>query len=873
MEVIVSHGGTDFDALAAMVACSKLHPQAVMVLAGSQRPGVRQFISGHEGFLPLHRAEGLNLEDISKLYIVDAQGRRLLGDLAWLCDKADTIVTYDHHPPYEPEGPGIRQQVGAVTTILVEQLRDKKLPVSPFEATLFLLGIYEDTHCLTSVATTPRDMLAAAWLREQGGRLSQVSKYIDIRLAPEQRELLAALLGEARIEAINQRSVLFMAASLEQFVSGLGMLTQRLAELESCDIAVSIVKMENQAHLVARSQRPELNLPELFAPLKVKGYAGAITKTFNNLSPSALYARVVELLRQRLPKGQVAGDIMSAPVKTILEDAPIAEAHRLLLRYGHTGIPVVNSLQAVSGMVSRRDIEKAMRHNLGQAPVRDYMTRNVVTVDVLAPINEVTRIIVQNDIGRVPVLDRGRLAGIITRTDLIKQIYGAGEAPLHKSLFSSRDYRLAKPAANLTDLINSRLPQRIQGILMLLGQIAQQEGFMVYAVGGFVRDLLLGLPNFDLDVAVEDNAIKYARILAAAAGGKLTVHEEMGTATLTLADGFQIDFATARMEYYQFPAAMPEVEQTTIKHDLYRRDFTINTMAFALNTERFGEFLDFFGGHADLQAGLIRVLYNLSFVEDPTRILRAIRFACRYGFRLEEGTRMLLDRAVVDDMLAKTPATRLGRELRLMFMEPNVPALLKMAWELGALQRLIPVLEWSRELERQIDAAANISQWQTKQSLVSQSWLLYPLLLLQAVPREAGEEDLERLGLRGGREQQLVSQVAGELERLSSALQAEDLSPSGIYDLLQPQPTLALLALLAANPGEARLRSRVLLYLDKLAELEIAIDGNDLIRLGVEAGPRMGRILKAVHRAKLEGRVLTQEEELALADRLRKEGE
>ena len=870
MEVIVSHEGTDFDALAAMVACSKLHPQAVMVLAGSQRPGVRQFIAEHRVFLPLHRAEELNLRKISRLYIVDAQGR-LLGDLAWLCDRADMIVTYDHHPPYEQAGPGIRQQVGAVTTILTEQLRENNQPVSAFEATLFLLGIYEDTYSLSSIATTPRDMLAAAWLLEQGGRLSQVSKYINIRLAPEQRDLMAALLGEARIETINQRSVLIMAASLEQFVSGLGQLTQRLAELEACDLAVSIVKMENQAHLVARSQRPELNLLELFAPLKVRGHAGAITKTFNNLSPSALYSRVVELLRQRLPKGQVAGDIMSAPVKTIPEDAPIAEAHRLLLRYGHTGIPVVDRLQTVLGIISRRDIEKAMRHNLGQAPVRNYMTRNVVTVDALAPINEVTRIIVQNDIGRVPVLDRGRLAGIITRTDLLKQIYGVGEAPLHKSLFSSRDYRLAKPADNLSGLINRRLPQRIQGILMLLGQIALQDGFIVYAVGGFVRDLLLGLPNLDLDVAVEDNAIIFAQKVAAAAGGKLAAHEEMGTATLTLADGFRIDFATARMEYYQFPAATPEVEETTIKHDLYRRDFTVNTLAFALNTNRFGEFLDFFGGFADLQAGLIRVLYNLSFVEDPTRILRAIRFAGRYGFRLEENTRVLLDRAVADDMLAKTPAPRLGREMRQMFREPNVPALLDMARELGVLQNLIPSLDWSRGLEQQIVAAARISQWSEEQSIFPQGWLLYPLLLLKEIPREQWPAATELLGLRDGKEHKLVEQVISQLPWLSSLLQKESLGASAIYDLLEPQPTLALLALLAANPGEAGLRSRVLLFLEKLADLELAIDGNDLLQLGYPPGPDIGRILKAVHRAKLDGQVHSKEEEMTLAERLRNE--
>lgn len=870
MEVIVSHIGTDFDALAAMVACAKLHPQAHMLLAGGQNPGVRQFIALHRDLLQLHRADQLDLQTLSRLYIVDAQGCQRLGELAWLCSKADSVIIYDHHPPFN-QGPGIQEQTGAATTILVEQLKQQNLPITPFEATLFLLGIYEDTHCLTSAATTVRDLLAAAWLLEQGASLPQVSQYINIRLAPEQRRLFEVLLEEAKIEIINQRSILVTAASLEQFVSGLGQMTQRLVELEDCDIAISIVQMENRVHLVARSQRQELNLLNLLAPLGIKGHAGAVTLTARSLSPGELYSRVMASLKQRLPQGQVAGDFMSAPVKTVFANTAVAEAHRLLLRYGHTGMPVINQRQAVIGIVTRRDIEKAMRHDLGHAPVRGYMTRNVITADVLDPVSEVTRIIVQNDIGRVPVLDRGRLVGIITRTDLLKQMHGDLVPRWHQSLFSADEYRLQKPMSNLTDLVNSRLPQRIQGILMVLGQIAQQEGYKVYAVGGFVRDLLLGLPNWDLDVAVENNAINFARKIALSTGGKLAAHEEIGTATLTLRDGFQIDFATARMEFYQFPAATPEVEQTTIKHDLYRRDFTINTLAFALNSDCFGEFLDFFGGYADLQAGRIRVLYNLSFVEDPTRILRAVRFVCRYGFHLEEETRIFLHRALADNMLAKTPAARLGKEMRQMFMEPNVPALLSMARELGVLQNLIPSLEWSSGLEAQIIAAARISQWNEEQGIFPRGWLLYPLLLLKEIPREHWLTATDLLGLRGGKEQKLVEQVISQLPVLGSLLQKEGLSASAIYDLLNPLPTLALLALLAANPGEAGLRSRVLLYLEKLADMEIAIDGNDLLQLGVPPGPDIGRILKTVHRAKLEGQVLTKEEELALADRLRNE--
>jgi len=419
VEVIVSHIGTDFDALAAMVACSKLIPGARLVLAGSQRAGVRQFIALHRETLKLYRADQLDLDRISELYIVDAPGCSRLGDVSWLCDNADNITIYDHHPPFDQPGPGIRERLGATTTILVELIKADNIVVSPFEATLFLLGIYEDTRCLTNISTTVRDVLAAAWLLERGANLSEVSKYINIPLSTEQRELFEVMLGEARTEIVNQRSIVITEATLEQFVGGLGRLTQRLTELEACDLAISIVKMENRVHLVARSMRPELNLLELLEPLGVKGHALAVSMTLKDMEPADLRRQVMALLNERLLKGQLAADIMSAPVKSIDDGTSVLEAHRLLLRYGHTGMPVVNLNQVVVGIVSRRDVDKAIRHDLGHAPVRGYMTKNVITVNAETTLDEVTRIIIQNDIGRVPVLDKGKLIGIITRTDVL----------------------------------------------------------------------------------------------------------------------------------------------------------------------------------------------------------------------------------------------------------------------------------------------------------------------------------------------------------------------------------------------------------------------------------------------------------------------
>lgn len=871
MEVIVSHIGTDFDALAAMVACSKLHTGAKMLLLGSQRPSVRQFIALHRDSLGLNRIAQLNLETISNLYIVDAPGCERLGDAAWLCQRAAQVIVYDHHPPFDLPGPGIRERLGAATTILVEKLQDKKIPVTPFEATLFLLGIYEDTNCLTTLSTTVRDMEAATWLLAQGGNLSEVSKYIHISLSKEQMNLFEALLSEDEMVRINGHSILLTVATLDQFVGGLGRLTQRLAELEDCDLAISIVKMEKRVHLVARSMRWELNLLEILKPLGAKGHAGAVTLTRKNGDPGELLAEVKTVLEERLPPGQKAADLMSSPVKSITDSTTVAEAHYLLLRYGHTGMPVIDGNQVVVGIVSRRDIEKAMRHDLGHAPVRGYMTRNVISATPEMSIDDVTRMIIQYDIGRVPVLDKGKLVGIITRTDVLHSIHGDSTPSWHKSLFSLGDFRIAPPMKNVTDLINSRLPKRIQGILLLLGQKAKKEGYKVYAVGGFVRDLILGLPNFDLDLAVEDNALEFARTLPPLLGGKLSFHEEFGTATLTLTDGFQIDFATARMEFYQFPAASPEVEQTTIKHDLYRRDFTINTLAFSLNSGSFGDFLDFFGGYDDLQAGLLRVLYNLSFVEDPIRILRAIRFACRYGFRLEEQTRAFMESAIQEDMLPKTPTPRLGREIRIMFQESNVPALLVMARDLGVMASILGSKTWPEDLDAQLLAAAQVVQWSKDQSLAdNEVWLVYPYLLLNSLsPAERGPVS-KRLGLTP-REEKTIEAMLASIGPVGRQLQ-QDLSASEIYNLLRPLSLVTLLALIAVNSGQATLRARVLLYLEKLADIEVSIDGYDLLSLGVKAGPEVGRVLRKVQMARLDGVITTREQELALAANLLKGG-
>jgi len=203
-----------------------------------------------------------------------------------------------------------------------------------------------------------------------------------------------------------------------------------------------------------------------------------------------------------------------------------------------------------------------------------------------------------------------------------------------------------------------------------VGKIADKLKVKAYMVGGPVRDKLLGISNYDLDFVIEGDGIKFAQALNKVLKGKLTTYRAFGTATIE-SDGRRIDIVTARREFYKHPAAYPDVAPGAIKDDLFRRDFTINAMAMALNKEDFGELVDFYNGRKDLKKGVIRVLHDKSFMDDPTRIFRAVRFSVRFGFRIEPRTKRLIREAVLDGLLGEVNAGRIRKEIELFLREKD----------------------------------------------------------------------------------------------------------------------------------------------------------------------------------------------------------
>ncbi|GAB6154944.1 CBS domain-containing protein [Desulfosporosinus burensis] len=841
MDIILAHRQLDFDALASMVAAQKIYPNSVLVMDGKPNDYVQDFLALSRDQLRFRKAQDINMDEVSRVILVDTHELHRAGPVGEKVAKTSGVELeiYDHHPYAGKLKPGmVIEPVGACATLLVEKLAGLGLPLSSFEATLMAIGIYDDTGSLLFDSTTVRDVHAVAYLLGQGANLGVIAKYLRRPLAEEQKDLLQQLLDQGQTEFFDGLPVYISYAESEDYVGGLALLVHRVGELEGADTWFLLVKMENRVYIVARSRGRGLPVNGLVQLFGGAGHERAASATIKDGEIPVLLKQLRSAIQSRANRPHMVRDIMSYPVKTVSPETRLGEVEQILLRYGHTGVPVTEDKSLV-GIISRRDVDKAIKHGLRHAPVKGFMTTKVKTVDVEAPWDEVQRLMVRNDIGRLPVVEEGNLVGIVSRSDVLRLIHG-GSVPIEAQLGRERSAAMRQ---DILDLIKG-LPEEVQNLLESVRDTAQEEQCSVYLVGGFVRDLLLSVPTQDLDFVVEGSGGQFAQaLMRRMPEGKLTQHVKFGTAQIIFPDGSHLDVASTRWEHYSFPGALPQVEESCLRDDLFRRDFTINSMAICLNAERYGELVDYYGGKRDLQQGKIRYLHNISFIDDPTRMLRAIRFAERYHFNLAKETLEALHTAIDTGVLAKLSIERFTEEIMHIFNEVNYLAMGQTLIKCGLFKAWFrEEFNWNFSLEDLEDSA----QWSLK---------LRWLMAISNMDNASIEKVLERVNLNRSLRDETIALI-----NLRDTL-LDSLTLSELDRVLNKAPKEVVIAL----ARDERYKQQIAECLEAGQRINMSLNGKALIQMGVKQGPEIGHILDRVRMAWLEGQISTSEEEQEIA--------
>jgi tRNA nucleotidyltransferase (CCA-adding enzyme) len=857
LEVITTHLNADFDAMASMVAAKKIYPDALLVFPGSQERNLRDFfIRSSFYFVDFTRMKQVPLDEIKRLILVDTRQASRIGRFAEVAADGEVdIHIYDHHPDSDEDIHGsieVVEMLGSTTAILTRIIRERGLALSPPEATVMALGLFEDTGSFTFTSTTSQDFEAGAFLLSQGADLNVVSEIITRELNAEQVALLNDLLEHSTSFHVGGIEVVLARTTAPEYVPDFAVVAHRLMDVENIQVLFALAQMEDRVFVVGRSRLPEVDVAEVLSELGGGGHSYAASAAIKDQPLAQVEEKLRQVLQARVHPRRLAREIMSFPVKSIGPEVTLEEAEVILNRYSINALPVITDGKLL-GLITRQTVEKGIFHGLKRHPVKDYMNTEVATVDPEASVAEIRDRLVINKQRILPVVEDGKVVGLVSRTDL-----------LHLLISEDDEAQWSQPlrTKNIQSLMRERLPKPILEILKQVGQVAAELKFNAYVVGGFVRDLLLKHENLDIDIVIEGDAIEFARRFAARFGVRDREFHKFKTAVLIFPDGFKIDVATARTEYYEAPGALPIVEYSSIKMDLYRRDFTINTLALKLNPGEFGILLDFFGAQRDLKESRISLLHNLSFVEDPTRVFRAIRFEQRFKFRITKLAANLIHNAVKNNFFDRLSGARLFGELRLILQEENpIPAITRLA-ELNLLTAVHPRLVFDEGTRLMLDQVQAVLSWFDLLYLEEKydRWLVYFLGLVDNFTLAELKEMLSRFNLSPKQALAILRGKEDAEQALVRLFHFGEPARPQIYHLLAPLGTEFILYMMAKSRQEGS-RKAISLFFTHLKHLKPELRGRDLVALGYQPGPLIKEMLDRLLEARLNEQVKSRREE------------
>jgi len=876
MKIVLTHHNPDFDALSSAVAAALLYQCDQVILSSNTEGNVSEYLDVVDLGIEISRMNKKELEDmpeekIELVVVTDCKLKNRLGYLNKILSRAEKVIVFDHHQSKDSDIGADEMYFfpyGATTTILVNRIHEEKFPLDPEQATLLLMGIYEDTGFLSLNTTKSEDLRACAYLLDRGADLSGVPYYINRDMSKEQVFLLNELLMSMTLITAEGVYIGVSTASFDEYVEEISFLAHKIIDMENLDALFILVRLGDRIVLVGRSKTESIDASEICYHFGGGGHPAAASSIIKDRMLPEAFDTLKNVIKEKIKPSKNARSIMTYPVKCVSYYQSFDEAQNLFMKYNLNMMPVVKEGTTV-GIISRKDILQGIKHGLSKEPVNSIMQIEFEKISPDTAYYEVEDIILGANQKIVPVEKDEVLVGVITRTDLLRLMREDMDKTPGYMKGRIKSLGLSK-TRNLANMLKDRLPEKYFSILEEVGMLADELRMNAYIVGGFVRDLLMRNKNFDVDIVVEGDATVVARTYAGRKGAKVSVHDKFKTAVVIL-NGDRIDFATARTEYYDFPAAAPEVESSSIKNDLYRRDFSINSLAVQINNKDFGKLIDFFGGQKDIKDKKIRVLHNLSFVDDPSRVFRAIRFAVRFGFEIGPHTKKLIKHSVNLNLIDRIAGVRLFQELKYILSEDNYIDALEILDEYDLFKYYSAKEVYNSGKLEKLENLEKIYSWYTFQFsevcdeiYKSRFCVLFSNLTFKEVV------DLgERFNFSGKMRDDLIKGLLKTKNVVLNITKTKEITPSKVYSLLSPLSNEYIFSVgaLLSQQDDYLIKD----YFTKYKNMKLIINGNDLKKLGYKPSKHFGEVLEKLLDLKLDGYITSKEDELNWAKKLFRE--
>lgn len=829
MQVVLMQEGSDLDALSSAYGLTILYPNVKIVfpnsLSSSALKAIEIFKHLLEGKIILKNQ--LEWKKVKKVYLTDSQNIPKNFD--------GKIVVYDHHKKVIEKGKNILlniENTGSVTTIIVEILRKRRKKLNQDKATLLSLGIYEDTGSFKYSSTTERDIKALEFLMEYSIDFEKVRKILEEKFDIEDVNVMLELTK-------NFQKMMFDGLNVGithyngKYSKDISRILKYIQDLESCDAYFAVIGHKNKISIIGRSKSNKIDVADILSIFEGGGHpfaASAKVKGFDIFE-------VLEILKFTISENRVMiKDITQKEVLVIYPDSTPSDIQKL----PSSPMYVVTQPDGkYLGILKFKVYKDLIKHGLKDEKIENFI-EDVITLSYDKYLFEIIKILKNTDQDIFPVLNRGFLVGVVTRKNIIKTLF-KGDIPFKIEV---------KPKErNVLTLLNKSLSKDIIQKLILIGEISQNKGFRAFLVGGIVRDMLLKRKNLDIDILVEGDATEIIREFGNLKGYSYFYYPEFLTGYVKTDDGLKIDFASSRREIYDYPGAYPRIEIASAKEDLLRRDFTINTLLIEITKDNFGILIDYFGAVADIKEKRIRVLHPVSFIEDPIRILRALRFSGRFDFKLEKTTEKLLKTAVDRDLLYFAPPGRVKLELELIFHEENLFSILKLMERYRILYYIFEMDSLDQDILRNIQKTKDIiSLFKEFFNTDLNKTFIYSIILVSKKPPETGYKILKNYHFE--REAKYLDRIHHYVYELNS-------DPEDIHPFLN----------LTKEIDEV-VASVIILLKDSVSSKMIdiyrkvrnpIIKGEDLINLGFEPSPDFKKILSDVNLRFIKGEFKNKE--------------